>query len=610
MIRLLPCLAAAALLLVAPARAQDPDFSQKVVAAQAAPSPTRLAAGVREYPARVLRALLTLAEHPLVVRQLAEEPELLDSPEKIYPPVSNKLGAAVKELQNWPSVVAIAAAHPTALQALRRLYEDAPEGVELRILQLREGFERSAVAAAGAWQKALETDPVAFGEYRDLLTKYCNARRAQQENFPYVHAAGGEYYYACPPDAALMSFAAQNAPSPSLGALLESWWIGHGPSARDAKVLTSNAKPVDIPIDPRWIAALPAEKRAALWKPPAPDVNASLGLVPVIMQPLADQPADARREFALVEHDRLWGPIVGAAPPAVALAPRAGQVAPEPPPVAARPFDDRDEPVRLYDSYGRRYEYDRYRSYNYSYSSIYYGSPYGMYYPYPYYRTHSYYSPLYLGLRHDSDRTRLSFRLGAALGAVKNRPGFDSHSRTGVGVRRNTRSARDRSAADGRFYSSYGRRDTGSRRGGAAVRFGSRPTSRLGSRVPSYSMRQGRDLRVPSMRTGVRRSNSSPSIRSGRSRSPRNYRSGGTLRSTRSAPRSGRGSAVRSGSGARRSSPGVRRSGGSSRGSYFGSRSSRGSSRSSIGRSSRSTGVRRGAFGRTSSTRTSRGRRP
>jgi hypothetical protein len=278
--------------------------------------------------------------------------------------------------------------------------------------------------------------------------------------------------------------------------------------------------------------------------------------------------------------------------------------------VAARPFDDRDEPVRLYDSYGRRYEYDRYRSYNYSYSSIYYGSPYGMYYPYPYYQSHSYYSPLHLNLRHDSDRTRLSFRLGAAFGAFNTRSGFDSRSRTGIGVRRNSRPARGRSATDGRFYSSYGRRDTGSRRAGAAVRFGSRRTSRLGSRVPSYSMRQGRDLRVPSMRTGVRRSSGSPSMRSGRSRTPRSYRSGGVLRSTRSVPRSGRGSAVRSGSGARRSSLGVRRSGGSSRGSYFGSRSSGRSSRSSIGRNSRSTGVRRGSYGRTSSTRTSRGRRP
>ena len=42
----------------------------------AAISPLRLAAGVREYPARVLRSLLQLADDPLILRQLADEPEL------------------------------------------------------------------------------------------------------------------------------------------------------------------------------------------------------------------------------------------------------------------------------------------------------------------------------------------------------------------------------------------------------------------------------------------------------------------------------------------------------------------------------------------------------
>ncbi len=54
-------------------------------------SPDRLLAGVRAYPAGVLRALFEVSQQPLIMRQLAEEPDKLIKPETIYPPVSPEL---------------------------------------------------------------------------------------------------------------------------------------------------------------------------------------------------------------------------------------------------------------------------------------------------------------------------------------------------------------------------------------------------------------------------------------------------------------------------------------------------------------------------------------
>jgi hypothetical protein len=307
----------AVLIAAAPALAQDAAFplvSGGEDEVSAIPA-SRLVAGVREYPARVLRSLLQLADDPLVLRQLADEPDLLERPEAISPPVPAEMHAAIRELSVMPAIVAVAADHPTELQALRELYAEAPDETEEYILQLRMAYDDSALGAVVAWQELLERDPAALKEYAELVTRFCKKQREAYEGFPCVQVSDRKYYYACPPSEAIIFYALDHAESSVAMQAIEQWWETYAPSELDARILGGNANPVDFELRPDTVAVMPPEQRAAMWQV-GEGARADLAdLVPVIMQPPADQPPEALYARAVAEHARLWTPEMPAEAP-------------------------------------------------------------------------------------------------------------------------------------------------------------------------------------------------------------------------------------------------------------------------------------------------------
>ena len=269
----------------------------------------RLIAGVREYPPRVLRSLLQLAEEPLVLRQLADEPGLLERPQDIKPPVSSALHDAIRELAAMPAVVSVAADHPEELEALRQVYAESPVETEQDIGQLRADYDYAEAAAAGAWQQVLEQNPAAFGEYQKLVTDFCKAQRQAYPGFPCVQVLAQEYYYACPPNEAIVLYAIENAESSAAMQAIDQWWRSYAPDEIDAQILGESDTPVDYVLRPEAVAAMPPEQRVSMWAPSAARDAGAAYLIPVIMQPPADMPPEARYARAIAGHARLWTPF-------------------------------------------------------------------------------------------------------------------------------------------------------------------------------------------------------------------------------------------------------------------------------------------------------------
>jgi hypothetical protein len=274
---------------------------------------------VRAYPAGVLRGLLALSREPLVLRQLAEQPELMAQPEKIEPPIPSDLHTAVRGLRRVPEVVMLAAAYPDALASLRRLYAEAPEGMEIRLAELQQGYELAALAGERSWQRLLQSNTAALDAYRELLRRFCQDQVQQYYAFPHVEVLQREYYYACPPNDLVLAYAAEQRPPEVLREIMERWWAEHSPEQVDARLLNgrSQSRPVIGP--PDFLAALPPDQRAAMWQKPEAGRGPVLGLVPIIMQPAADQPPDARLAFAVAEHARLWAPLAITEEPVVVM---------------------------------------------------------------------------------------------------------------------------------------------------------------------------------------------------------------------------------------------------------------------------------------------------
>ena len=300
----------AAVITAVPALAQDSSIPSETASDEGAPaiSVSRVAAGVREYPARVLRSLLQLAEDPLVLRQLADEPDLLERPEDVSPPVPAELHAAIRELSVMPAIVAVAAEHPAELTALRELYAEAPEEMEEYTLQLRAAYDQARLGAAVAWQEALERDPAALNAYRELVTRFCEAQRKMHSGYPCVQVLDRDYYYACPPNEAIIFRAIENAESSTALQVIEQWWGSYAPYELDARILSDNQGLIEFEIGPDTVAVMPPERRASMWTAIGGSHAGSIGLVPVIMQPPADQPPEAHYARAVAEHARLWTP--------------------------------------------------------------------------------------------------------------------------------------------------------------------------------------------------------------------------------------------------------------------------------------------------------------
>ena len=272
--------------------------------------PARLAAGVREYPAGVLRCLLQLADQPLVLRQLADNPDLLEHPETINPPVSTESYIAISELSAMPAIVAVAADHPLELKMLRELYTESPGQIEQSILQLRADYDHAYLGAALSWQHTLESNPAALQEYRRLVTQFCEAQLDVYPDYPCIQVTADEYYYACPPNEAILFHAIDNAESSEIRVLIEQWWAPNSPYELDARILDPDARPIEFELTPGIIAALPPEQRGSMWKPLEGKPAGSVDLVPVIMQPPLDLPPEAYYARAVAEHARLWTPEI------------------------------------------------------------------------------------------------------------------------------------------------------------------------------------------------------------------------------------------------------------------------------------------------------------
>jgi hypothetical protein len=393
-------LAAAALLFAAPQIAicqntlpDDSDvYTRPESAALPAPaelSDARLLAGVRAYPPGVLRALFTVSEQPALMRQLAQDPQKLMDPQTINPPLAAELQSAVRQLQQDPEIVALAAAYPQEVERLRRLYESAPEQTEQRLAELRARYDAARLQGDQAWQELLSHDAAALDQYRELVTQFTRDQLKQYRDFPYVEVRQPQYYYAAPPNDLIMAYAQDRKPGALLESILNKWWDQYGPDQADERVL-SRSEPLNSGPS---LAALPPQERAEMWHPATDRTNPGAALLPIIMQPMADQPPDARAAFALAENARLWsGPENGwlTQPPPVAAAPEgappdvAQQYAPSdtgsstPPdqaPVCVEPSPDYE--------YEYTPEYEEPPQYVYAAPTVYYSPLVPYYYAYP-----------------------------------------------------------------------------------------------------------------------------------------------------------------------------------------------------------------------------------
>ncbi|MCH7871648.1 MAG: hypothetical protein IID33_08090 [Planctomycetes bacterium] len=506
--------------------ADAPPLNEQLVG-QAGETPpitlSRLAAGVRHYPAKLIRSLLLLGENPLVLRQLADNPELVGNPDNIAPPIDDGLKAAIRELAAAPALIAIAAAHPAEMRLLRQVYAEAPDGVEQRIAELRTSFTQARLEAAAAWQTALEHDPAALGEYRKLLTAFTRQQQKDFDNFPFVHVTQRDYYYAAPPNEAIIAYAEEHrGEMKSLWRALTNYWTDHRPEELDGRALARDRQPAPAMADD-VIAAAPAEARSAMWKSADGNVPGSIGFMPVIMQPLADQPPEARYAFAIADHARLWttqAPLAAREQPVDAQpAPRrlAQRPVAEPEYVEEYVEVDRVEyvpVVRYYDPYDY---YGASVSYRYYYSSV-----------FPYYYGYPHYSPIYAGAfpyyggyYHLHDRHRRYDYYGAYGRVGRGRVqislsfGSDRHDdRRGrdYGSRYAERTLYPRALHEPRDHSSRGIRSNASRTKTVQRRTGN---GRSAASLLTPSVRGGRST-ASNQRTIPRRSGSTP-IRANRS---------------------------------------------------------------------------------------------
>jgi hypothetical protein len=295
-------------------------------------SEARLLAGLREYPGVVRRALLRVAAEPQLVEQLANDPTWADDPDSIQPQPSPELRDAIGVLARYPAAVAILADHP---ELMPRLARENPARLDDAAEQFRAGYAAARLDAASAWERMLDENPAALNEYRELLTRYCEEAQKRQPDFPFVVVTETRYYRACPPSGEVMAFSQNSQPSSTLGGVLDRWWRENSPRVVDERVLRYTRSNATLQTFDAALAAAPLEQRAAMWRA-GPDRPDGAGLVPVVLQPLADQPQEARDAYAVAEQARLWGPptraIAQSEPQAPALPPAAP--APQEPVVA------------------------------------------------------------------------------------------------------------------------------------------------------------------------------------------------------------------------------------------------------------------------------------
>lgn len=261
----------------------------------------RTMASVRNYPPNVVDALIALADRPEVLRRGAENPEAVWGD----PRLDNAARIALLELSTYPGLISIAADGAAQLRRLAALQARSSERFAERVSQLREQYENHTRNAAAQWQRILDRDSAALGEYRELLTAFCEFQKQRFADFPFVAARSRAYYLACPPDEAVLAFAAQNGVSETLGRVLERWAADYSPAALDERIL-ENGEDTRGPRADEVLPYLPAARRAGMWCAETSPDDLTIGLIPVMLQPAGDQPLEARNARLAAETARLW----------------------------------------------------------------------------------------------------------------------------------------------------------------------------------------------------------------------------------------------------------------------------------------------------------------
>ncbi|MGE0478891.1 MAG: hypothetical protein AB7Q17_00340 [Phycisphaerae bacterium] len=292
------------------ASAQDA-ASGPATAAAATPAPAeviRLSAGLREYPARALRALLELGDEPRILEQVAAEPSLLEKPEQFNPTITAGQQAALRDLAADPAIIAIAAEQLDALAALTRLHKESPQKLEELVMKLRSAYRDAQLAATSTWDEMLDKDAGMLAAYEELVTRFCREQRKQFEQFPVVQVIDKAYYRAAPPDEVLLEFAREQSVPADLRRAMERWLDEYAPDKLDDWVQVKKRAPSSTRPADKTLAAAPASQRAPMWKPLETAASEDAALLPVMMQPLEDRPGAARFAYAVTEHARLWEP--------------------------------------------------------------------------------------------------------------------------------------------------------------------------------------------------------------------------------------------------------------------------------------------------------------
>lgn len=278
------------------------------------PAELQALAGVREYPDGAIRALADLAADPQLIAQLAANPESVRDPQAAGIDVPADLESALQRLRDTPELIAIAAENPQETAALRQVMLAQPQEAQLAIDDLRERYARADVAAAAAWEELVARDPVALGEYRDLITQYCEAVLKEAPDFAVVEVLDRRYYAACPPDGPMIAALGAGAQTDALRRALEQWWGRFAPEQRDRL-----ARGGTLDFSRNALAARDPDARRDMWRMAQKTRGSGVvGLLPVMLQPTADLDADARIARATVEHARLWSDGGAAPPPAAA----------------------------------------------------------------------------------------------------------------------------------------------------------------------------------------------------------------------------------------------------------------------------------------------------
>ena len=296
------------------------------------PTDSELIAGLREYPADIVSAILKLGAKPEILRQVASDTSLLQSPQRISPAADADTLNAIRSVSQLPDIVSVINAHPQAMSQLAELSRRSPGQIESRASVLRVAYRGAQLDGFAAWEAALKSNPDALRNYREAVTRFCEEQRKQFPDFPVVAVKDERYYLACPPGDLLLGYLEKNPPAAALDAVLLRWFSEFGASAIDTRALQASNMPAPPKVDPNLLALQSPASRSSLWSREVGGSNAGVGLVPVILQPEADQPMDARAAYAVMEHDRLWSPIWTPAPaPAPApLPPQQVQASPMP----------------------------------------------------------------------------------------------------------------------------------------------------------------------------------------------------------------------------------------------------------------------------------------